>query len=84
MLQCALHWLQLSKCFSLTISLRNLQTFVLFFLLEVADFLSRPLPESTETVAATAAADPVDFEEMAAGQIRCRETQCYSAAHPSN
>jgi hypothetical protein len=29
----------------------------------VADFLSRPLPKSTEIVAA---ADPVDFEEMAA------------------
>jgi hypothetical protein len=27
----------------------------------VADFLSRPLSKSTETVAATAAADPVDF-----------------------
>jgi hypothetical protein len=76
MLQCALDWLQLSKCFSLTISLRNLQTFVLFFLLEVADFLSRPLPGSTETVAATAVADPVDLEEMAVEKIRCRETQC--------
>jgi hypothetical protein len=36
----------------------------------VAEFLSRPLPESTETVAATAAADPVYFEEMAAEQNR--------------
>jgi hypothetical protein len=34
-LQCALHWLQLSKHFLLTISLRNLPTFVLFFLLKV-------------------------------------------------
>ncbi len=34
-LQCALHWQQLSKCFSLLFSLRNLLTFVLFFLLEV-------------------------------------------------
>ncbi len=31
----------------------------------IADFLSRPPLESTETVAATAAADPVDFAEMA-------------------
>ncbi len=41
----------------------------------VADFLSRPPPPSTGTVAATAAADPVDFEEMAAEQNRCPETQ---------
>jgi hypothetical protein len=33
------------------------------------------LPPSTGTVAATAAADPVDFEEMAAEQNRCPETQ---------
>ncbi len=41
----------------------------------VADFLSRPPPRSSGTVAATAAADPVDFEEMAAEQNRCPETQ---------
>jgi hypothetical protein len=41
----------------------------------VADFLSRPLSKSTGTVAATAVADPVDFEEMAAKQNRCAETQ---------
>jgi hypothetical protein len=41
----------------------------------VSDFLSCPLLESTETVAATAA-DPVDFEEMAAEQNHCTETQC--------
>ncbi len=41
----------------------------------VADFLSCPLPESTETVAATAAADPVNFEEMAAEQTCCAEMQ---------
>jgi hypothetical protein len=41
----------------------------------VADFLSRPPPLSTGTVAATATADPVDFEEMAAEQNRCLETQ---------
>jgi hypothetical protein len=32
-------------------------------------------PPSTGTVAATAAADPVDFEEMAVEQNRCPETQ---------
>ncbi len=32
-------------------------------------------PPSTGTVAATAAADPVNFEEMAAEQNRCPETQ---------
>jgi hypothetical protein len=32
-------------------------------------------PPTTGTVAATAAADPVDFEEMAAEQNRCPETQ---------
>jgi hypothetical protein len=42
----------------------------------VADFLSRPPPPlSTGTVAATAVADPVDFEEMAAEQNRCPEAQ---------
>jgi hypothetical protein len=40
----------------------------------VADFLSRPPPQSAGSVA-TAAADPVDYEEMAAGQNRCAETQ---------
>jgi hypothetical protein len=34
-----------------------------------------PPPPSTGTVAATAAADPVDFEEMAAEQNHCPETQ---------
>jgi hypothetical protein len=42
----------------------------------VADFLSRLLLESTETVIAMAAADPVDFEEMATEQNRCVEMQC--------
>jgi hypothetical protein len=32
-------------------------------------------PPSTGTVATTAVADPVDFEEMAAEQNRCPETQ---------
>jgi hypothetical protein len=41
----------------------------------VADFLSRPPPKSAGTVATTTAADPVDFEEMAAEQNRCAETQ---------
>ncbi len=41
----------------------------------VADFLFCPLSKSTGTVAATAVADPVDFEEMAAKQNRCAETQ---------
>ncbi len=41
-LQCALHWLQLSRCFSLTTSLRNLPTF--YFVL-VPDRRSRIIPE---------------------------------------
>ncbi len=41
----------------------------------VADFLSYPLLESTETVAAMAAADPMDFKEMATKQSSCAETQ---------
>jgi hypothetical protein len=41
----------------------------------VADFLSRPNQTATGSVAATSAADPVDFEEMAAEQNRCPETQ---------
>jgi hypothetical protein len=40
-----------------------------------ADFYPPP-PESAGTVAAMAAADPVDFEEMAAEQNHCAETQC--------
>jgi hypothetical protein len=42
----------------------------------VADFLSRPPQQTTGSVAATTAADPVDFEEMAAEQHCCPETQC--------
>ncbi len=34
-LQCALHWLQLNKCFSLLISLRNQQAFFFNFILSV-------------------------------------------------
>jgi hypothetical protein len=41
----------------------------------VADFLSCPPPQATGSVAATKAADPVDFEEMAVEQNRCQETQ---------
>jgi hypothetical protein len=42
----------------------------------VADFLSRPSPpEPTGNVASAAAADPVDFEVMAAEQNSCAETQ---------
>jgi hypothetical protein len=41
----------------------------------VADFLSRPPSQATGSVAATTAADPVDYEEMAAEQHRCPETQ---------
>jgi hypothetical protein len=40
----------------------------------IADFLSCPLLESTDTVAATAVADPVNFKEMAAKQNCCAET----------
>ncbi len=41
----------------------------------VADFLSRPNKRIAGSVTATSAADPVDFEEMAAEQNRCPETQ---------
>jgi cleavage and polyadenylation specificity factor subunit 1 len=45
----------------------------------VADFLSRPTPpppeSSGDTVAAAAAVEPIDFEAMAAEQVRCAETQ---------
>jgi hypothetical protein len=42
----------------------------------VADFLSRPSPpEPTGNVTAAAAADPVDFEAIAAEQNSCAETQ---------
>jgi hypothetical protein len=41
----------------------------------VADFLSRPAPQATGSLAATSAADPVDFEEMATEQHSCPEMQ---------
>jgi hypothetical protein len=41
----------------------------------VADFLSRPNQTITGSVAAMSAADPVDFEQMAAKQKHCPETQ---------
>jgi hypothetical protein len=41
----------------------------------IAEFLSRPPPQTTGSVAATTAADLVDYEEMAAKQHRCLETQ---------
>jgi hypothetical protein len=41
----------------------------------VADFLSRLPLQTTGSVAATMAADPVDYEEMATEQHRCPETQ---------
>ncbi len=51
----------------------------LFYLPElknvVADFLSRPTQTTAGSVATTSAADPVDFEEMAAEQNCCPETQ---------
>jgi hypothetical protein len=40
----------------------------------VADFLSCPPPQTTGSVAATMAADPVDYEEMAAEEHCCPET----------
>jgi hypothetical protein len=39
------------------------------------DFLSCPNQTTTGSVAAASAADPVDFEQMAAEQNRCPETQ---------
>jgi hypothetical protein len=50
----------------------------------VADFLSRLPPQSTRTVAATAAADPLDFKEMAAKKNHFAETQRLLGAYPSN
>ncbi len=45
----------------------------------VADFLSRPSPpEPTGNVAAAAAADPVDFEAMAAEQNSCAENAAFA------
>ncbi len=41
----------------------------------VADFLSRPNQTTTGSVTARSAADSVDFEEMAAEQNHCPETQ---------
>jgi len=45
----------------------------------VADFMSRPIPPPPQsegyTAAAAAAVEPIDFEEMAAEQTRCGETQ---------
>jgi hypothetical protein len=41
----------------------------------VADFLSCPNQTTAGSVAATSAADPVDFEEMVAEQNRCPEMQ---------
>jgi hypothetical protein len=41
----------------------------------VADFLSCPPPQTTGSVAATTAADPVNYKEIAAEQHRCLETQ---------
>jgi hypothetical protein len=41
----------------------------------VSDLLSRPLPQSAGSVGAAAATDPVDYEELAAEQNHCTETQ---------
>jgi hypothetical protein len=41
----------------------------------VVDFLPRPNQTTTGSVASASAGDPVDFEEMAAEQSRCPETQ---------
>jgi hypothetical protein len=41
----------------------------------VADFLPRPNQTTTGSVASASAGDPVDFEEMAAEQNCCPETQ---------
>ncbi len=41
----------------------------------VADFLSRPNQTTAGSVAAASVVDAVDFEEMAAEQNRCPETQ---------
>jgi hypothetical protein len=38
--------------------------------------LSHPNQTTAGSVAATLAADPVDFKEMATEQNRCPETQC--------
>jgi hypothetical protein len=54
----------------------NVQLLYLPGLKNVAvDFLSHPNQTTAGSVPATTAADPVDFEEMAAEQNRCPETQ---------
>jgi hypothetical protein len=57
----------------------NVQMLYLPGLKNVVDFLSHPPPlpppESTETVAASAVADPVDFKAMVAEQNCCAEMQ---------
>ncbi len=50
----------------------------------VADFLSRPNITTAGSVAATSVADPVDFEEIAAEQNRCPETQRLLGGTPLN
>jgi hypothetical protein len=50
----------------------------------IADFLSRPNQTAAESVATTSAADPVDFEEMAAEQNRCQKSRVCWVAHLSN
>jgi hypothetical protein len=53
----------------------NLQMLYMSGLKNVADFLSRPNHTITGSVATASVADPVDFEEMAAEQNHCPETQ---------
>jgi hypothetical protein len=51
----------------------------------VADFLSRPSPPGpTGTVAATVAADPVDFEQWLPSKIAVQKRSVCSAEHLSN
>jgi hypothetical protein len=64
------------QCHLAFISEFNVQTLYLPGLKNVvADFLSRPNQTTTGSVAIASAADPVDFEEMAAKQNRCPEIQ---------
>jgi hypothetical protein len=64
------------QCHLAVISEFNVQLFYLPILKNVfADFLFCPNKTTAGSVAATTGADPVDFQEMAAKQNRCLETQ---------
>jgi hypothetical protein len=71
------HWALISKF--------NVQLLYLPGLINVvANFCPPPNQTTTGSVATMSEADPVDFEEKAAEQNRCPETQRFPGTHPSN